>query len=211
MANNTLAPVVNVESPPASPGPYGDVVAAAAAAAPSAAGSTAASARGTEAVKVEPGTEVVDVEGGIGAKGSNGESPNGACLLRHATERMLPNQYSKGIAPRMPPYLNKLNTEKEPAHVKQNLTDRQVRTTADFLLTQKMVDAAKFLVLIGEHRSIPEAKNVIKAMYAKYESMPFLKIPHAHAEMSSLAFTQLEIGVGVTGVTEQTVYVSGGK
>jgi hypothetical protein len=29
--------------------------------------------------------------------------------------------------------------------------------------------------------------------------------------MSSLAFTQLEIGVGVQGVTKQTVYVSGGK
>ena len=209
MANNTLAPVVNVESPPASPGPYGDVVAAAAAAAPSAAGSTAASARGTEAVKVEPGTEVVGVEGGNGAKGSKGESANGESAK--GSERMLPNQYSYGIAPRMPPYLNKLNTEKEPAHVKQNLTDRQVRTTADFLLTQKMVDAAKFLVLIGEHRSIPEAKNIIKAMYAKYESMPFLKIPHAHAEMSSLAFTQLEIGVGVQGVTKQVVYVSGGK
>jgi hypothetical protein len=211
MTNNTLAPVVKVEPPPPlSASQYGDIVAAAAAAAPSAAGATAvSSSRGTEAVKVEPGTEVVEVEGGSGANGSKGEYANGESAK--GSERMLPNQYSYGIAPRMPPYLNKLNTEKEPAHVKQNLTDRQVRTTADFLLTQTMVDAAKLLVLIGEHRSIPEAKNVIKAMYAKYESMPFLKIPHAHAEMSSLAFTQLEIGVGVQGVTKQTVYVSGGK
>jgi hypothetical protein len=95
MANNTLAPVVNVESPPASPGPYGDVVAAAAAAAPSAAGATAvSSSRGTEAVKVEPGTEVVDVEGGIGAKRlqrrvSQRRMPPTACYRAHAAKPVL--------------------------------------------------------------------------------------------------------------------------